>query len=146
MYSLISYRISKEKKCLEDFEKGAGFWNLYFIDHKYGGTYLNVYPSGEVKDSEKGNPYKTCYHSMEHSLLNYAYLNLWVNRQPVELHFSIRTNEKADTLYPSPVEGKDIEIIKAVIKNEGKNEQPEIAGQSVILPGPGDLKIKVFLK
>lgn len=146
MFSLISYRISKEEKCLEDFEKGSGFWNSYFMDHKYGGTYLSVYPSGEVKDSEKGNPYKTCYHSMEHSLLNYAYLNLWVNHQPVELHFSIRTNEKADTLYPSPVEGNDIKIMKAIVRNEGKNEQPEIAGQSVILPGSGDLKIKVLLK
>lgn len=146
MFSLIRHRITGEKGFIDDFEKGAGFWNSCFIDHTYGGTYVSVTHSGEVKDSAKGTPYKACYHSMEHSLLNYAYFNFWVTHQPVELHFSIRTDEKGDTLYPSPVEDRDIAVTHAMAKHNGKGDKLDAFGQAVVLPGSKDLNVTVTLQ
>ncbi|MEN6455056.1 MAG: AGE family epimerase/isomerase, partial [Prolixibacteraceae bacterium] len=108
MYNLCSFRTSGKEVFLSDFEEGGRFWDSCFMDRKSGDTFFSVFQSGEIKDSTKANPFKASYHSMEHCLLNFAYLNLWVNHQPVELHFAVRTQADEDTLYPVFVEDSNV--------------------------------------
>jgi mannobiose 2-epimerase len=146
MYNLCSFRTSGKEVFLSDFERGARFWDSYFIDRISGDTFFSVLQSGEIKDSIKANPFKASYHSMEHCLLNFAYLHLWVNRKQVELHFSVNTNVHGDTLYPLFIEDRSIRINQAFY-SENTNEIPlKITGQqSVLLPGSKRLRITVIL-
>lgn len=146
MFDLCSFRTFGKPEYLNDFVKGARLWDSCFIDRKHGDTYFSIYSAGGVKDSIKANPYKASYHTMEHCLLNYAYLNFWVSHRPVKLHFLINADAKGDTLYPSPVEGRQITITKATCMKNGQEEVLKTNGQAVILPQAGKLAITTFLE
>lgn len=146
MYNLCSFRTSGKEVSLSDFEKGARFWDSYFIDRKNGDTFFSVLQSGEIKDSIKANPFKASYHSMEHCLLNFAYLHLWVNREPVELHFLVNTKVHGDTLYPLFMEDRSIKINQAFYYENTDKIPLKITGQqSILLPGSKRLRITVIL-
>lgn len=145
MFNLMLYRIDEDPRHVRDFEKGARLWDEQFIDRKYGDTYMSVGLTGEEKDARKANPYKTSYHSMEQCLLNYVYLSLWVNHEPVALYFSINTERERDTLYPNPVEDRDIRIMRAYSVTDGREFCFDITGQAVVIPGPGRNEIAVVL-
>ena len=145
MYSLCSYRISGNMERLDQFRKGAEFWDKYFLDRKNGDTYTSVSITGEAKDSTKANPYKTSYHSIEHCLLNYLYLNLWVNHEPVTLHFNILQPEEGDLLFPIPVE--DMNIVIKVAEYEGTSGIANLtcSERTVSLPGAKTAKVMVTI-
>jgi hypothetical protein len=50
-----------------------------------------VHLDGQVTDGAKAVRTKTSYHAMEHALLNYLYLSLWVNQTPATLHYRIES-------------------------------------------------------
>ncbi len=101
MTQLYLYRVTKAEHYLERFRKGANFWNKAFLDKKYGGTVLKADLNGKVIKGDKAVRTKTAYHAMEHGLLNYLYLNLWVAEKPVKLHYHLSNTEKGETFYPS---------------------------------------------
>ena len=147
MYHLCSFRTSGKEVFLSDFGKGARFWDSFFIDRKDGDTFFSVLQSGQVKDSIKANPFKVSYHSMEHCLLNFAYLNFWVNRQPVELYFAVNTETDEDTLYPVFMEDNRVIVNKAFYDKNGKEVSLKIIGrQAILLPASKDLKIRTILE
>ncbi len=90
MCQLYLYRVTDKAKYLEQFTKGARFWNKYFVDDRYGGTYLKVNTKGELIKDDKAVRSKTSYHAMEHAFLNYLYVTLWVEEASVQLHYRIR--------------------------------------------------------
>lgn len=145
MYSLCSYKISGNMERLDQFRKGAEFWDKYFLDRKNGDTYTSVSITGEVKDSTKANPYKTSYHSIEHCLLNYLYLNLWVNHEPVTLHFNIIQPEEGDLLFPIPVEDMNIMIKGAEYEGTSGKAILTCNERTVSLPGAETAKIMVTI-
>ena len=49
---------------------------------------------------------------MEYSLLTYLYLDLWVNKKPVELYYCIQSPGKNEKFYPSPIEDLSVKIEK----------------------------------
>ncbi len=55
---------------------------------QYGGVYQSVSPSGQPISTGKAVVWKASYHEMENALLNYFYLNLYVNHKPATLSFS----------------------------------------------------------
>ena len=118
MFQLTLYRVTGDRKHLDDFCRGSGFWNSFFIDKDWGDTFLSVYLDGRIKDGTKANRFKASYHNLEHSLLNYLYLNLWVARKPAELHFLVAKRSQAMNLRPIPVEDRSIGIDRIRI-NEG---------------------------
>ena len=144
MFDLYLYKITNDEKYIEDFKKGADFWNEYFIDKKFGGTLSGVYIDGKIKYGLKANSSKTSYHSMEHCFLNYFYLDLWVNKKPVELYFYITFAGENTKLYPVPIEDKTIKLKQVIINGENWLDfnQDEVY---VNLPALQKIKMKVVL-
>ena len=90
MLQLYAYRMTGAERYREAFRKGARFWNQYFVDEEHGGTVLRVHLDGQMVDGAKAVRTKTSYHAMEHALLNYLYLSLWVNQTHATLHYRIQ--------------------------------------------------------
>jgi hypothetical protein len=103
MLQLYAYRMTGEDRYREAFRQGARFWNQYFVDAKHGGTVLRVHLDGQVVDGAKAVRTKTSYHAMEHALLSYLYLSLWVNQTPATLHYRIE-GPFTGTFSPLPAE------------------------------------------
>jgi hypothetical protein len=135
MFELCHYRLTGEKSTIKNFNESATFWDSYFMDRNTGDTYFSVFTNGTVKDSLKANPYKTSYHSMEHCILNYIYLNAWVNKQPFGLFFSMDPGAEADTLYPVPVEDRNIFIQYAKLNGNIRDDILDPRRHAVFLPG-----------
>jgi cellobiose epimerase len=142
MFQLFLYHITNDKKYLDNFESGAKFWNQYMTDKEYGDTYLSVGLDGKMNEGTKANQFKASYHNMEHCLLNYLYLDLWVNRKSVELNFII--DSPADRkLYPVPIEDRNIQIKKVLINDkEWTDFDPK--KQCINLPKMKKMKVKVI--
>lgn len=103
MYHLFWYSIDRKNARLAYFQKGASFWDKYFIDKSAGDAFQGVSVSGEPKDPVKANLFKASYHNLENSLLCWLYLGLWVEEKEIKLYFSI--SEDSDRLlFPLPVE------------------------------------------
>ncbi len=115
MLEMYLYRITGDQKHLDRFQKGAAFWNEHFIDREYGGAFLSAGIDGSLHNGNKAVRSKTSYHSMEHGLLNYLYLKLWVQEQPATLYFKIRQSEEEETFYSSMVEDPAVQINKVMI-------------------------------
>jgi len=120
MFELMLYRFRSDNQAVGRFKKGADCWNTCFIDPKSGDTFLSVNRDGSVRDSIKANRFKTSYHSMEHSFLNYIYLSSWVNHEKFKLFFLIDPETEADRFYPVPVEDPDICVRNILWQGEEK--------------------------
>jgi mannose/cellobiose epimerase-like protein (N-acyl-D-glucosamine 2-epimerase family) len=144
MFDLFLYRITNDKQYLDHFKKGADFWNKYFIDKKYGDTYVGVFLDGNIKDNNKAGKYKTSYHSMEYCLLNYLYLDLWVNNKPVKLYFNITSSGENERLYPCPIEDKTMKLEKVVINEKDWSDFNKEKAY-INLPESEKIKLKVTL-
>jgi mannobiose 2-epimerase len=139
------YHLTGENNYLDSFRKMAFFWSDNFIDKEYGGAYQSVTPSGEVPNTAKASPWKASYHEMETALLNYLYLNLYVNKKPATLHFNITDADEGDIHYVSLAEVPEV-IIESVTIN-GKNWKSfDPSERSVTLPEGKNLKMIVTLK
>jgi len=138
------YHITGEKRYLDLYSKMASFWNRNFIDPKYGGVFQTVSQMGVPLSTNKAVVWKASYHEMENALLNYLYLNLYVNQQPVKLFFHLRDITPRSKHFVSIVEDPSIQII--AVKINGKPWSAfDAAERSITLPGGKDLKIEVTL-
>lgn len=139
------YKLTGEEHYLESFNKMASFWCDHFIDREYGGAFLSVSPSGEVLTTGKASPWKASYHEMETPLLNYLYLNLYVNHKPAILYFNINEAAEGSKHFVSLAEDPSVIISSVIINNkEWKSFDP--AERSVTLPAGKNLKMKVILQ
>lgn len=136
MFDLCLYKLTGQDDYLTLFDRGAAFWDKYYIDREYGDTYLGVLVDGRIKDSTKANRFKASYHNMENTLLNYLYTALWLNQRPVELHFKITASHNGDLLYPLPIEDKDM-VIQNISLDGKVYKETDPANKAVRLP---DLK------
>lgn len=142
MLQLYAYRITKDEKYLEAFQQGARFWNEHFVDDEYGASPTRVNLDGSLADGAKAKRTKTSYHSLEHSLLNYLYLDLWVNETPVTLHYGVQ-NPQGERLHPLPVEASP--HIERVSVNGETQTSPDTTNGTFRLPteGPAHVEIEV---
>lgn len=115
MFNLNLYRVDHQPVRLENFRKGAHFWDAHFLDKTKGDIYQGVSLSGEAIDPVKANIFKASYHNMENALLNWLYLAFWVKKEPVTLHFKISDSKAGDKLYPLPIEEENYVIEKVMI-------------------------------
>lgn len=139
------YHITGDVHYLDSFVKMTSFWNDHFIDIQYGGAFLNVSPSGEVLNTAKASPWKASYHEMETALLNYLYLNLYVNHKPATLYFHINKAEANSKHFVSLVEDPSVSLISVTI-NGTEWKSFDKAERSVTLPEGNNLKMKVTLQ
>ena len=145
MFSLYLYKTTGDDKYLDDFRKGAILWDKSFMDYRNGDTFLSVDSAGMITDARKANQFKASYHNIEHCLLNFLALNLWVNNDPVEIHFRIRSSADGDLLYPNILEDNDIRIKKALVNN-GKRSVPVNDGSAIVLPKISDKMLTIILR
>lgn len=140
------YHITADKQYLEQFGKMEKFYVQHFIDSEYGGVFANVTPEGALLgEGNKAFVWKTSYHEVEHGLLNYLYLNLYVNHKPAVLHFRFNRDRGARKHFVSLVDDPAVELAGVRI-----NDQPWTAfdarERSVSLPAGEDLRVEVTLK
>lgn len=145
MFDLYLNRMNPGQQYLKNFDRGALFWDTYFLDRIHGDTHLSVLQDGAIKESHKANRYKASYHSMEHSLLNYLYLENWVHHKPLTLFFKLDTAKAGEAFYPLPIESTDLKITSIQINN--KNVEATITREGYItLPELKDTRIEVHLQ
>ena len=145
MFDIFSYKFTNDKKYLAHFKKGADFWNEYFIDKEYGDNYMGVFLDGKIKDGKKAGQYKTSYHTMEYSLLISLYLDLWVNKKPVELYYCVQSPMENEKFYPSPIEDLSVKIEEVTINGKNWTDFNKDEGY-INLPDFEKVKMKVVLK
>jgi hypothetical protein len=139
------YNITGEKKYLASYHKMATFWSNYFVDEKYGGVYQTVSPSGSPIRTGKAVIWKASYHEMENAILNYLYLNLYVNHKPAILSFHIRNAQSHAKHYVSIAEDPNV-IITGVKINGNPWKSFNADERYVDLPDIRDIKMEVTLE
>jgi len=144
MFSLYLYKTTGDDKYLDDFRKGAVLWENNFMDYRNGDTFFCVDSAGNITDARKANQFKASYHNIEHCLLNFLALNLWVNNDPVDLNFRIKSSVDGDLIYPNILEDNDVRIMKAVV-NSGERDISVKEGSVIVLPQIHDNKVTVVL-
>ncbi len=138
------YIITRNRKYLDDFQKMAVFWNDHFIDRKNGGVFQTVSPDGSPVEMNKAVPWKAAYHEMEHGLLNYMYLKLYVEKQPIKLYFRLGETKANTKHFVSLIEDPSVQIES--VKINGKPWTAFNARErSVLLPEGKNLKLEVTL-
>jgi hypothetical protein len=85
------FRVTGDQQYIANFRKSEEFFERNFRDHELGGVYGILMTDGKIVDSQKASDsaWHTPYHEMEHALLNYLYLNLYVHRTPAVLRFKL---------------------------------------------------------
>jgi mannose/cellobiose epimerase-like protein (N-acyl-D-glucosamine 2-epimerase family) len=136
------YHVTQEEQYLERFRKTEMFYDRYFVDHEYGGVFKGVSPDGSlIGDGRKARVWQTSYHEIEHGLLNYLYLNLYVNKCPAVLHFRLDGPKKH---FVSLVEDPSVQI--AGVRINGKPWTDfDAQERSVTLPAGKKMKVEVTL-
>lgn len=139
------YHLTGEQAYLDCFRKSEEFFLTHMIDQVHGGVFANVSPRGELLDEgKKAQPWHTSYHEIEHALLNYLYLNLYVNHQPVVLHFRLDGGETGREHYVSPVDDSKVQVA-GVRLNGAPWSAFDAARRSVSLPAGQGLRLEVTL-
>ncbi len=138
------YHLSGEKRYLDQYQKMAAFWNQHLVDRELGGVFQTVSADGIPMDSNKAVVWKASYHEMEHALLNYLYLNLYVHHKPAVLHFLLRNTKARTKHFVSLAEDPSVEI--GAIKLNGEVWTSfDARERSVILPEAKEVKLEVTL-
>ena len=145
MTQLYLYRVTGYDRYLKRFRKGAGFWNRVFVDNKNGGTILKATFHGSVQKGAKAVRTKTAYHAMEHALLNYLYVRLWVQEKPVNLHYRLDPSQHGQTFRPVFMADPSVSV-KAVRINGKAWQQFDAEQQTIQLPRNGPVKVRVTLQ
>jgi alpha-L-fucosidase len=113
------YRLTNDDSFLERFKKSETFWYKHLRDKKYGGVFTAVTPEGLPKgDNKKAKPWRTSYHEMEHALLNYLFLNLYVDRHPATLYFKFNCSESSRKFYVSPIDDPSVQIAEVRVNGQ----------------------------
>jgi cellobiose epimerase len=139
---LYMFHSTSDKRYLNKFEKGAAFWDKYFIDRKYGECWQTLARDGLPMERIKANLYKSAYHSMEQALFSYLYLSLYVNKGEAELYFKLSADTAGEKHYVNLLEDPAI-IIKSV-ELDGKPFTDFNAAEGYLtLPQGKDMKFRV---
>ena len=143
MLELPMYHYGKNASSLDRFEKSVAFWNQAFVDDEFGGTVLGATLNGEIDRGDKAVRTKTSYHAMEHALLNYLYLNLWVKEDPVTLYFHFDDYSDDQPLCPLPIVDRNTTITKAM---DGSNSMALPSDQKSCIAIPKDTQNPIKIR
>jgi len=138
------YRVTGDAVCLETFKKSGEFFVNHMRDHEQGGVFGSVTPEGaligEGRKASDGE-WHTSYHEMEHALLDYLYLSLYVNKTPAVLHFHFDGPGKH---FVSPVADPSVRIASVIMDGKSWTDF-DAAKRSVDIPaGAGHAVVVTF--
>ncbi|HHV58907.1 MAG TPA: hypothetical protein GXX49_01145 [Clostridiaceae bacterium] len=110
------YHLTNNTEYLDRFIKSEEFWHRYIRDTEYGGIFAAVSPGGEPdSDDRKARPWRTSYHEMEHSLLNYLYLSAYLHKQPAVLYFKLDSDEPSKKFYISLFDDPSVRLTEVKV-------------------------------
>lgn len=136
------FHLTRDEKYLRQFERTEEFYERHMVDREFGGVFKAVDKSGAVVEERKSSAWQVSYHETEHGYLNYLYLNLYVNRKPVTLHFHYATGRR--TVRVCPVDDPGVRLVEVRI-NGRPHPAFDPAARTVALPAASDLKVQVTL-
>jgi cellobiose epimerase len=136
---------TRDDRYLVNFETAEKFFLAHFIDREHGGVFGTVSGAGAlVGDGRKASDWHASYHEIEHCLLNYLYLNLYVAREAAVLHFKLNGTGPRKVHYVSLLDDTSIGI--SGVKIDGKSWTAFNARErSVTLPDRDNLHVEVTL-
>ena len=77
-------------------DESAAFYNAFFLDHNDGGVYFNVLANGTPylmgTERFKGSHSMSAYHSTELCFLSTVYIDLMIQKRPLDLFFKPMAN------------------------------------------------------
>jgi mannose/cellobiose epimerase-like protein (N-acyl-D-glucosamine 2-epimerase family) len=136
------YHVTQEEQYLERFRKSEMFYDRYLVDYEYGGVFIGVTMDGSfIWDGKKAAEWQTSYHEIEHGLLNYLYLNLYVNKRPAVLHFKL---DGPKNHFVSLVEDPSVQIGGVRINGKPWTDF-DAQERSVTLPAGKNMNVEVTL-
>lgn len=116
------YHITGDSTYLQMADETVNFFMKYFVDHQYGEVYENRTRYGsQAWYDNKGDNSKGGYHSIETGYYLYLYGSLFLNNQPVTLHYNFTASDSSRNIVLTPLAIPDNEM---VIKNVSYNGQP----------------------
>lgn len=142
---LYLYNITREQQYLQKFKESAYFWDNYVVDKKYGEVYPTLLPNGKPNRTQKGDRYKSAYHSMEHALFNYLYLSLFVKKQEATLYFNLNADKEGEKHYVNIIEDPSVIIKQVEINGKNWTRFDSLEGY-LLLPKGKNLNTKVTFK
>ncbi len=136
------YNLTGNQSYLDYYKKNTLFWDKYLIDHQSKEVFAYTAQNGAPQNGLKGDLYKSAYHSMEHALFNYLYLQLYVHKQPAELFFNLSASAEGIKHYVRIVENRNV-IINQVEINGKSWQKFDTKEGFIILPKGNNMKVKV---
>lgn len=136
------YNLTSDRRFLDYFQKNALFWDRNLIDHKYKEVFAYTQQNGTPQYGLKGDLYKSAYHTMEHALMNYLYLQLYVHQEPAELYFKLSAPVDGTRHYVKIIENPNVIIKKVEIDGENWLKFDANEGYLILPKGKG-MKVKV---
>lgn len=113
------YRVTGDPVYLQRFQAMESYFTRFFTDRQYGGVFIGVSHDGEfIGDRSKAEPWQTAYHEVEHGLLNYLYLNLYVNDLPATLHLHFPASDRPHKRFVSLVDDPTVLVTAVTVDGE----------------------------
>ena len=138
------YRLTADAKHLQVFKETARFWDAHLIDHRYGEVYPTTAANGDPVRTQKGDPFKSAYHTMEHALFNYLYLSFYVKKVDAELFFRLSADTDGEKHYVKLVE--DPKVILKRVELDGKEWKRFDSKEGyIVLPRGRNMKVRAVL-
>jgi len=112
------YTIDGDPERLRRFARAERFYQSHLLDREYGGGFAQVRRDGTLADDgAKAAPWHTSYHDVEHGLVNFLLLSLYVNGEPVALHFRFEAGPAARR-YVSLVDDPRVRVKAVAVDGE----------------------------
>ncbi|MCP9928361.1 AGE family epimerase/isomerase [Cyanobium sp. CH-040] len=90
-YLILQGHIPSNKEYRKYADESAAFYNAFFLDHNDGGVYFNVLANGVPyllgTERFKGSHSMSAYHSTELCFLATVYIDLMIEKRPLDLYF-----------------------------------------------------------
>ncbi len=137
------YRATGESRYLDNFQRSATFFEENFHDPVHGGIFPAVGADGAPRGKQrKAGPWQTSYHELEHALLNYLYLSLYVHGEPATLYFHL-AGEGPHRVSPVDDPAVRIRNVEAEGRPHGAFDPRE---RTITLTGGAATKLRVVLE
>jgi len=95
-YLILQGHIPENSEYKKYADESAAFYNAFFLDHNDGGVYFNVLANGNPylmgTERFKGSHSMSAYHSTELCFLSTVYIDLMIQKRPLDLFFKPMAN------------------------------------------------------
>lgn len=135
------YELTGDASHLERLRAAERFYRAHFLDDAHGGVVRAVSAEGTVENGQKAGPFITAYHEVEHVVLRTLYRRLYVEDEPVTVHYRL---DGGGTHHVCPVDDRRVAVSGVTVDGESWSRFDADA-RTVTLPSRSDLAVSVTL-